>query len=785
MIPAAMQNAPRWMLWRLLPNPKPGKKPIKKPFYANGWPRTSTDTADDMGQLVTMDKAVRVLQAGGYTGLGFALGPDGTGGHWQGVDLDNLPERPELQAVVLPGYTETSPSGRGRHAIGYGRAFQTLGSNTSGIEAYAAGRYFTVTGADPAGELCDLADFVESRLSPMHGTAIRPPVPSAPVEPAEPITPEGLADLYGALLSMPSEDRSTWVSMGLALKSLGDDGRDLWLYWSATCPEKFDEDDALAAWDSFRPERTGYKAVFAEAQRRGWTNPQAGRVAADVFGGTTPGTAPAVPGAVVIPRSLAAARPVEGAVILGLDDQIRIFAGHAYVRSCHRIAGPDGTLSTCEQFDSWLGGWQWVMDATNGKMSSSAWECFTASRLYRFPKVHGLSFRPALPPGAIWEQNGVDVVNTYCPVATPRQAGDPAPFLDLLARMLPVKLDRDVLLAYLAACVRHPGIKFQWAVLLQGVEGNGKSFVGRCLQEAVGARYCHSPKAGELTGKFNSWIYGILVAIVEDMHTPRHQSDVLEILKPMITSSTLEIEAKGQDKQTMEVCCNFLLNSNHKDAVLKTSKDRRFAIFYCAQQDDGDLTRDGMDGDYFPRLWDWARAGGFAIVNDFLRTYQIPDALNPAGACHRAPPTSSTGEACRASQGPIEQEIREAIEQERVGFRGGWVSTHYLDSLLREVGAERALPRNKRREVLRGLGYVPHPGLSVTEGRVNNPVAPEQAKSRLYVLAEHEAAGLVGPAVIASAYTAAQGETGASANGAVTSVPAAVLAFPAKKAPAG
>jgi hypothetical protein len=780
MIPPPMQNAPRWMLWRAIPHTDPTKKTRKVPFYCNGTPRNGRlDTPEDRAQLVALPDAVRVLQAGGYAGLGFALGPDGTGGHWQGVDLDNLPERPDLQSIALPGYTETSPSGRGRHAIGYGRAFTTLGSNTSGIEAYAAGRYFTVTGADPAGELCDLADFVESRLAPMHGTAIRPPAP--PLEPAEPIPPEGLNDLYGALLSMPAEDRGLWVSMGLALKSLGDDGRDLWLYWSATCPEKFDEDDALAAWGSFRPERTGYKAVFAEAQRRGWDNPQAGRVAADVFGGAVVPVTPAGP---VIPRSLAAARPVEGAVILGLAEQVQLFAGHAYVRSCHKIAGPDGTLSTREQFDSWLGGWQFVMDGTNGKLSNSAWECFTASRLYRFPKVHGLSFRPALPPGAIWEQNGVDVVNTYCPVATPRQAGDPTPFLELLARMLPVQLDRDVLLAYLAACLQYPGVKFKWCVLLQGVEGNGKSFISDCMAEAVGRRYCYKPRAKELTGKFNDWMYGILLACVEDVHAGGKPAEMMESLKPMITEEYQETEGKNKDKQTVNVCFNFVLNSNHKDALLKTTRDRRLAIFYCAQQDEGDLARDCMDGDYFPRLWDWARAGGYAIVNEYLRSYQIPDALNPAGACHRAPPTSSTGEACRASQGPIEQEIREAIEQERVGFRGGWVSTHYLDSLLREVGAERALPRNKRRDVLRGLGYVPHPGLSATDGRVNNPVAPEGAKSRLYVLAECEAAGLVGPAVIASAYTAAQSEATSGENIRSTPmVPSSVVAFPTKKAP--
>jgi len=778
-IPAAMQNAPRWLLWRSMPG---GRKPRKVPFYTNGTPRNGTlDTPADQAQLVPLPEALHVYNLGGYTGLGFALGPDGTGGHWQGVDLDNLPERPELQAVALPGYTETSPSGRGRHAIGYGRAFVTLGSNTSGVEAYAAGRYFTVTGRDPAGDLCDLADFVESRLAPMHGTVIRPPAPVMPTEPAEPITPEGLADLYGALLSMPSEDRSLWVSMGLALKSLGDDGRDLWLAWSACCPEKYDEDDALATWQSFRPERTGYKAVFAEAQRHGWNNPAAGARAAEVF--AAPVASADVP-AVAPSRSLAVARAVTGSTILDLTLQQELFAGHAYVREGHVIVGPDGMRSKREQFDAWLGGYQFVMDATNGKLSNSAWEAFTASRIYRWPKVHQMRFRPALPVGAIWEEQGVDVVNTYVPLTTPRTVGDPAPFLDLLVRLLPVQRDREILVCYLAAILQHPGVKFPWCVLIQGVEGNGKSFISDCMAEAVGRRYCYKPRSSEITGKFNDWMYGILLACVEDVHAGAHNDAVMEILKPMITERHQETEGKGKDKQTVEVCFNFLLNSNHKDAVRKTRKDRRYSIFYCAQQDEGDLDRDGMGGEYFPKLYDWARAGGYAVVNDYLRSYQIPDALNPARGCHRAPDTSSTAEACRASQGPIEQEIREAIEQERVGFRGGWVSTHYLDSLLREVGAERALPRNKRRDVLRALGYVPHPGLAATDGRVNNPVAPEQAKSRLYVLAGHEAAGLVGPAVIASAYSAAQ--VSEENIRSTPMVPGSVVAFPqSKKSPGG
>ena len=38
----------------------------------------------------------------------------------------------------------------------------------------------------------------------------------------------------------------------------------------------------------------------------------------------------------------------------------------------------------------------------------------------------------------------------------------------------------------------------------------------------------------------------------------------------------------------------------------------------------------------------------------------------------------------------------EAIEREETGFRGGRVSSGYLDSLLQRVGKERAVARNKR-----------------------------------------------------------------------------------------
>lgn len=274
-IPQTMRDACRWLVWKSIP--VPGKKPRKVPFYANGQPRHGVlDTPEDWGQLATFEDASQALDSGQYTGLGFALGPDGTGNYWQGVDLDNIAAHADLRIIGddLPGYTETSPSGQGMHAIGYGRPFPPLGSNGTGIEAYSAGRYFTVTGVEAGiGAPTCLAQFVDQVLRPRHGLNGAATIHTA--EALDFATPTQLAELRSALASMRSDDRDLWVANGQRLKRLGERGRALWIEWSQQS-DKFDPADAARVWDSLSADRTGFQAVFADAQRRGWLNPLSG-----------------------------------------------------------------------------------------------------------------------------------------------------------------------------------------------------------------------------------------------------------------------------------------------------------------------------------------------------------------------------------------------------------------------------------------------------------------------------------------------------------------------------
>lgn len=162
----AMQQARRWLVWRLVPDPDPTKKPRKVPHYINGTYRGETDTPDDAAQLATYQQALAV--AHWYSGIGFALGNG-----WQGIDFDEVPTKclSDL-ANTVAGYVELSPSETGCHAIGYGRQFRNLASNKSGIEAYCGKRFFTFTGVlIRDAPLTCLADYVERVLTPRHGVA--------------------------------------------------------------------------------------------------------------------------------------------------------------------------------------------------------------------------------------------------------------------------------------------------------------------------------------------------------------------------------------------------------------------------------------------------------------------------------------------------------------------------------------------------------------------------------------------------------------------------------------
>lgn len=457
------------------------------------------------------------------------------------------------------------------------------------------------------------------------------------------------------------------------------------------------------------------------------------------------------------------AETTTGYQFMSVEEQMTHFVGCVYVRDMHRVFVPDGSFLKSEQFKAQFGGYVFALDSTGTKTTKNAFEVFTESQAIRFPKVQGHAFRPAMASGAIFEDEGKHYVNTYVPVATRRIAGDASRFTGLVEKLLPDERDRMILLSYMAGLLQYPGVKFQYCPVLQGAEGNGKSTLLRIIERGVGLRYTHQPNSSELAkggGKFTAWNDRKLFIGVEEIHVENKPGGLLDSLKPLITNDRVESQSKGLDQVMADNVANWFMLCNRKDDVPVTTDTRRYTIFYSAQQSKADCDACGMNDAYWRDMYDWLRLNdGYAIINNWLREYQIPDEFNPA-LISRAPASSSTGEAVMLTKSELEQQLLSAVESDLVGFRGGWISSIKLREYLKENRLEKYCPPNKLRAVLDSIGYDWHPALYTNRGRASTIVAPEGGRPSLYALKGHTVCNIAEAYLATQNYEKAQGYAG-------------------------
>ena len=779
---------------------RPGKSD-KFPISCATW---CVDNAHNPAAWGTFEQASAVAQAlGAGHGVGFVLTEHDP--FWF-LDIDSAlangqwsPLATQLVQQLDGAAVEVSTSGKGLHILGTLPAeplppFKCVGKPGLGLEFYTSGRFVALCGTGargsvshaPAGLAQVLAQVLDVRADSgqtAEWTAAPVPEWSGPADDAELIERACRSRSAGAEFGGHASFSDLWTGNVAALATSWPDSS------GGAKPYDASRADAslaqhLAFWTGNDCERMSRLMRQSALARDKWDRDdyfQATVLGACARQATWCGARPADPdpqmAEPVVPTAPSSLRdgPEErvGYQFLGLEQQRGYFAGCVYVRRPHGILTPTSGLMKPDQFKAQYSGYMFALDSRNFKITRNAWEAFVDNQGLRWPRADDMVFRPDLAPGALVESGGDIYANCWRPVDVPRVAGDPSRFLRHVELLLPVARDREILLDYMAAIVQHLGVKFQWAPLLQGVQGNGKTLLSRVVAYAVGDKYSFFPKAREIADKFNDWLYGTVFIGVEDIYVPESSQEVLEELKPMITGDRQQIQGKGEKKITANVCCNFILNSNHKNALKKTRDDRRFAVFYTAQQSASDLKRDGMDGDYFPDLYDWLKGAGryhgqpagYAIVAEYLATRPIAAENNPAGAAHRAPVTSSTEEAITQSLGSVEQEILEAIDAGRPGFAGGWVSSTALARLLDELRAARFIPPNKRRELMETLGYTRHPALP--DGRLPLIAAPDMARPRLYIRDGHIHSNLETAQAIAEAYSAAQQQATNGSNSAV------------------
>ena len=665
------------------------------------------------------------------------------------IDGTYSPIAQELMRVFVNCYIEVSQSGEGLHIFGIGDVPPHGNKNKElGIEFYTEKRFVALTGnkVGAGTEECDCSSVMDWLVDTYFGA----PMDVSPDNwTTEPVTAWNGSDDDELLIAKALSGKSNFA-----------------MYYYADLEEGYDESSAdmslathLAFWtgkDCERIERIMRKSKLVrdkwDRRERGpgylkTTIMRACAVSDDVYG-----VAP-VPMVVQGDDNYRV-----GLQFLSINGQPEYFKGCVYIGVFNAIYSPDTSyLMKPDQFKAIYGGYIFAIDSMNDKTTEDAWKAFTQSRAINFPKVDTVCFKPLIPQGEIIDEEGITMVNTHVEINIERTKGDASPFINHIKKMYPNERDHTILISYLAAIAQYPGIKFQWAPIIQGAEGNGKTLITRVMEYAVGKRYTYLPKASDLGDngiKFNKWMERCKLVVIEEMYSS-HRRDMNEAMKPMITDVRLEIQGKGADQQTIEVCFNCLFMTNHRDAVITTANTRRYCILWGKHQTYADIIADGMDDNYFSELYKWINGVGAAITFDYLMGYEIQDKYNPATLCQRAPATSSSVDATYMSLGGAEQEVLDAIESGTVGFKAGWVSSIMLDRLIKETGYSLRIPRNKRKAMMEQLGYKWHP--SLTLGRVNSLLMNEEGKPKLFVKENHLSLKLSGAGEVLRAYCNAQG----------------------------
>lgn len=501
--------------------------------------------------------------------------------------------------------------------------------------------------------------------------------------------------------------REEWVSFTAGVKQAGWtllDPDALFAVWSEWCSryEHNDLAENVKNWSSIRNTQLGWPSLVRRVPSL--------RAAMSFGEGGAPSAPVAVPSAgapVAVTPPMPEPKPLDckGEMLTHLECE-QWFKGCVFVTRFGKILTPKGEMLNATQFNGGEYAGKHFIISQGGKTTDEPWKAATRSTMWSIPKVDNIRFLPSEPPGTIvTDVLGRKGVNYYVTPNVRRVQGDPAPFLNHLAAIIPDGGDRKIMLDWMAHVVKFPGFKIPWAPVIQSAEGIGKGVIKYAMTHAVGQPYVHFPNAqqlGDSGGKFNGWMRGKVFILADEIKVDEKRH-MVEVLKPLISEELIEVQSKGADQEMEDnpACWGFF--TNYKDAVPVTRNGRRYAMFFSPIQTEDDLFARGMGDEYMKALFTWLKADGAAIVADYLLSYPIERGDIPM----RAPKTTSWAEAVQISRSPIERAISEAVEANAPGFAGGWVSEIAAANRIREVSAVRGnVPPHVIRGVLESMGYV-------------------------------------------------------------------------------
>lgn len=265
-------------------------------------------------------------------------------------------------------------------------------------------------------------------------------------------------------------------------------------------------------------------------------------------------------------------------------------------------------------------------------------------------RCHYFTFRPGRP-----KLDG-DYLNHWDDPQIQAIEGDISPFLEHLDYVYDgVQEAIDYTLNWMALPLQIRGTKMESAVFLGGEQGTGKTFLGEILRVLHGHANTAKIKGEELESQFNDFMMRSTIVCVEEVYM-KGKWTLMDKIKDTITSTNTRVNLKHVTPYEIPNVTNFILFSNHADALAISEGDRRWHVHVSHQSP--------KNKEYYEQFHTWLDEdhGYEKIYNHLLQRD-----LTGFNRYTKPPLTQCKQDMAFSSKGYIEQKISDDIT-DRVGI---------------------------------------------------------------------------------------------------------------------
>lgn len=219
-----------------------------------------------------------------------------------------------------------------------------------------------------------------------------------------------------------------------------------------------------------------------------------------------------------------------------------------------------------------------------------------ALQIYQIPAVTGQRYAPGMD--VVYNEHGIPYVNTYSTIGIPKTPDTLSPrdqrniaiVEGHIAHLLEDPREQSLFLDFLAHTAAKPGKRINWAILLQGVEGDGKSFWATLMRAVMGFSNVRVVNGSMLEERFTDWAEGQCLVCIEEIRMIGHNRyDVSNRVKPFITNDVIEIHPKGWKSREVHNTSNYMMFTNYRDALPLDDNSRRYCVLFSRWQRKSDL----------------------------------------------------------------------------------------------------------------------------------------------------------------------------------------------------